>query len=154
MAMARTIQAPKRSVLTETKPPALGVAKFLSTPLLLSMNHDNNAIPPFAVASQNLAKIGSLTIERFLQSPTEIQEFDVPYDAQENHLETSPTPPPTMLPTTKQLTKADSPSKLHCVSQLLHTCQRVFGKTDLLKYEFIEVDGPNSESLFCVPAST
>jgi hypothetical protein len=106
---------------------------------------DNDTIPPFEMVSQNLAKIGSMTIERFLRSPTEIDDFDIPYHMGENR-ETSPTPPPALpLTESKQPIKPDGPSKMQCVAQLHHTCQRVFGKTDMLKFEFIEVDGPNSE---------
>lgn len=150
--MARTMQAAKRSIsIEEQKRASAGIAKFLSTPIPLPMDQDNDAIPPFEVVSQNLAKIGSLTIEQFLQSPTEIVDFDVPYHGQENQPETSPSPPLAIPPATpKQLTKAEGSSKMQCVAQLHHTCQRVFGKIDLLKFEFIEVDGPNSESLFRV----
>jgi hypothetical protein len=147
--MARTMQAAKRSTsIGEQKRASAGIAKFLSTPIPSPMDQDNDAIPPFEVVSQNLAKIGSLTIEQFLQSPTEIVDFDVPYHVQENQPETSPSPPAIPPATPKQLTKAEGSSKMQSVAQLHHTCQRVFGKIDLLKFEFIEVDGPHSESLF------
>jgi hypothetical protein len=106
---------------------------------------DSDTTPPFEAVSQNLTKIGALTIDRFLRSPPEIDDFDVLYHIHQNR-ETSPTPPPALPPTEPKVPiKSDGTSKMQCVAQLHHTCQRVFGKTDMLKFEFIEVDGPNSE---------
>jgi hypothetical protein len=147
--MPRTMQAAKRSVSrnparsppfspTEIKTPSFALRVIQSS----DSDEDNDNIPPFEAVSRNLIKIGALTIDDFLQSPTEIDDFDVPHHVHENR-ETSPTPPPP--PTeSKQPIKSDSHSKMQCVAQLHHTCQRVFGKTDMLKFEFIEVDGPNS----------
>lgn len=112
---------------------------------------DNDNLPPFEVVSRNLSKIGGLSIERFLQAPTDIDEFDLPYhirDVKEN----SPTPPPPPAPPeiipmdiSEQGMKTGDAVKLQCVSQLHQACQRSFGKTDVLNYEFIELHGPNSE---------
>jgi hypothetical protein len=144
--MPRTTQIARRS----TGGPPANNAKFRAAfaPRIArgdDSDDDTDAIPPFEMVSKNLAKIGAMTIERFLRSPTEVDDFDIPYHIHENR-ETSPTPPP-VLPVTepKQPVKSDGPSKMQHVAQLHHTCQRVFGKTDILKFEFIEVDGPNSE---------
>jgi hypothetical protein len=103
-------------------------------------------IPPFEAVSQNLAKLHLTTIDIVLQSPAEVEDFDIP-DIRENR-ETSPTPPPVLPPQeSKQPIKLDGLSKMQCIAQLHHTCQRVFGKTGLLKFEFVEDNGPNSECL-------
>jgi hypothetical protein len=105
---------------------------------------DADNMPPFEGVNQNIAKIGGVTLDRFLQSPTDVDDFDMPYHIRENQ-ETSPTPP--NLPPTEldPPVKVDGPLKMQCVAQLHHSCQRAFGKTDMLKFEFIEVDGPNSK---------
>jgi hypothetical protein len=105
---------------------------------------DTNTTPPFEIVSINLGKIGGVTIEHFLHSPTKIDDIDIPYHIREIR-ETSPTPPPPLPPSeAKQPIKSDGPSKMQCVAQLHNTCARIFGKTDMLKFEFIELDGPSS----------
>lgn len=154
--MARTKQQARRSTGPYPSKRSFGgnskARSIPLTPFPLPADQDNEALAPFEAVSRNLAKIGSLTIGHFLQSPADA--FDVPYHIQDNRLETSPTPPPALSATiSKQPIPADGPSKMKCVAQLHHACQRAFGKTDLLKFEFIEVDGPNSESTFYTLAS-
>jgi len=109
------------------------------------IDDDNDARPVFEVFFQNLPKIGAMTIEQLLRSPSDIDDFDTPYHVQEIR-DTSPTPPSPLSPTElKQPIKLDGPPKMECVAQLHHACQRAFRKTDMLKFEYIEEDGPNSE---------
>lgn len=106
--------------------------------------NDTDAIPPFKMVSKNLGKIGGMTIEHFLHSPSKIDDIDIPYHIREIR-ETSPTPPPPLPPSeAKQPIKSDGPSRMQCVAQLHNTCVRIFGKTDMLKFESIEIDGPSS----------
>lgn len=153
--MARTMQTARRSI-DPSKRSSVGMDSGRDPPMPspLSWPVDHDETPLFEVVSQNLASIGSLTIEQFLQSPLEIDKLDVPHNVQGKRPETSPAPlvvPPVTV-TSKQSTKAGSPSRMQCIAQLHRTCQRVFGRTDILKFEFIEVDGPNSKPLFYVPA--
>src|ERR1700729_127104 len=100
VSMPRIMQTAKRSVagnparsppfsLTEIKTPSFALRVIQSG----DSDDDNDNIPPFEAVSRNLIKIGALTIDDFLQSPTEIDDFDIPHHVHENR-ETSPTPPP------------------------------------------------------------
>lgn len=108
---------------------------------------DDDTIPPFEAVSKNLVVIGALTIGRYLRAPVETDDFDIPHHIRDTREKSAPPPPTLPVPTSSEPkeVKSDAQSKMQCVAQLHHTCQRVFGKTDLLKFEFIEVDGPNSE---------
>ena len=154
VSMPHTIQTARRVIRPYSPPLRSKENKTISLPPRIVQDDESDDdnidnLPPFKAVSRNLIKNGTfMTIDDFLQSSSEIDVFDVPYHVRENR-ETSPTPPPA-LPSieSKQPIKPDGHSKMQCVAQLHHTCQRVFGKTDMLKFEFIEVDGPNS--VYCM----
>ncbi|KZP16311.1 hypothetical protein FIBSPDRAFT_1047558 [Athelia psychrophila] len=124
----------------------------------------------FEAMSQSLSLIGALTIEHYLHASVELNELDVPYYLRETH-ETPPAVAVVSQPqgislkgedaqsktktenkTRKQLkantnpeTEAKAKANAQCIVQLHQTCQKVFGKTDPLKFEFNDLEGPSSK---------
>lgn len=141
-----------RDVLSQPTKSLLGLGFEANPPMALKdenappmMMMDTDETSPFHIVSQNFAKIGLLTIDQFLQAPADINDRDGPY----NYHDRTPTPPPAPKDkednNAKGLAAVDG-NKVASITQLHQACQRTFGKTDILKYEFIEVDGPNSKS--------
>jgi len=120
--------------------------------------HLNSDAPrPFNLVSHNLQSIGSLPVDRFLFAPSdESDSLDVPYHIQDlgshslfPHL--VPSPPPTVSPELQDqksgnpLPSQSNPAvRMRNVARLHQTCQRVFGRSDGLNFEFLEEDGANS----------
>lgn len=111
-------------------------------PLQSRIKQDVDIIPPFKVVSQNLAKIGALTIEQFLKAPPEIDDFDVVNDTDEAK-DVSPAPTNSILDLVSNQQVQQNMDK--SIGLLHQTCQRAFGTSEALKFEFIELDGPSSE---------
>lgn len=125
----------------------------------------------FEAMSQSLNLIGALTIEQYLHASTELNELEVPFYLRESR-ETPPeafmvyqpqgvslkgkdAQPKTKVEnkTKKQLkananpeTEAKAKANAQCIVQLHQTCQKVFGKTDPLKFEFNDIEGPSCAS--------
>ena len=114
------------------------------TPRMMTM--DNEDMSPFHLVSQIFAKIGLLTIDQFLQAPADINDCG----GWHHYYDRTPTPPAAhkdkVDSNASGLAVADA-NKVTCITQLHQACQRAFGRTDVLKYEFIEVDGPSGKSL-------
>lgn len=138
-----------RDVLSRSSKFLLGLHEEATPPLAMAttMMMDTDEPSPFDIVSQNFAKIGLLTLDQFLNAPADIDDCDRPY----NYHDGSPSPPPA--PKSKEEDASSKPiaadanasNKMACITQLHQACQRAFGKTDALNYEFIEVDGPNSK---------
>ena len=111
---------------------------------------DAEDISPFHLVAQTFAKIGLLTFDQFLQAPADINDCGGSY----HYCDRTPTPPPALGDKVDSnvtgLAVADD-NKVACITRLHQACQRAFGRTDVLKYEFIEVHGPNSKSISSSP---
>lgn len=132
--------------------------------------YDENATP-FEAMTQSLSLIGAMTVEHYLHASVELNELDVPYYLRETR--ETPTIPAvvsqpkgvnlkgedaqsktkTEIKTKKQLkvtinpeTEATAKANAQCIVQLHQTCQKVFGKTDPLKFEFNDLEGPSCAS--------
>lgn len=80
---------------------------------------------------QKLTELGAISLHQYLQGDTNIDSFGM---SSTTNLPSYPsTTPPTKYP------------RHDAVSRLNATCQRVFGNTDPLRYEFVEENGPKSK---------
>ncbi|KAH7922432.1 hypothetical protein BV22DRAFT_1131453 [Leucogyrophana mollusca] len=94
----------------------------------------------FDLVSQNLANLGSLSLNAYLQTPT-------PYDSKELH---QTVPPPTPLaeplpPVPITPSKPTETVSVNAVTRLHQACQRVCGSIEPLQFNFMEDDGPSSK---------
>ncbi|KAH7886679.1 hypothetical protein F5I97DRAFT_1025287 [Phlebopus sp. FC_14] len=94
----------------------------------------------FDAVTRNLLDIGCISVQEYLYGspkPVPVTTFSAA------GLALSP-PVPDMLPSTSAA-KPTETVNVNAVSQLHQTCQRVFGSTDALKFEFVEEKGPRSK---------
>ncbi|KIJ67229.1 hypothetical protein HYDPIDRAFT_107958 [Hydnomerulius pinastri MD-312] len=102
----------------------------------------------FDAVSRNLLNIGGLSLDEYLYgsiSGSTKSSFNTATRAVERPLSPLPvTSLPEVLPSTGTA-KATETVNVNAVTRLHQTCQRVFGNTDALKFEFIEENGPKSK---------
>ncbi|KAI6001819.1 hypothetical protein EDD15DRAFT_2227665 [Pisolithus albus] len=79
---------------------------------------------------QELTELGAVSLHRYLQGDTDVY---------------SGMPSTTNLPSYPSTTPSINYPRHDAVSRLNATCQRVFGNTDPLRYEFVEENGPKSK---------
>lgn len=106
---------------------------------------------PFALVCKNFTKLGSLSVDQFLNAPSDDNVFDLSDDILEiAPRPVTPTPPPELPPSepsaslTNVTKDGNHASRMQIVARLHQTCQRTFGHPDGLKFEFLEEDGPKS----------
>jgi len=111
---------------------------------------DNDSATPFELVSKNLRAIGLLSIDDFLRlSPNDDKinyepelDLDTPPRRTSTH---TPEPSPAVESTGALTTEMVIPTmRMQTVARLHQACQRVFGSTDPLDFEFIEENGPDS----------
>ncbi|KII84788.1 hypothetical protein PLICRDRAFT_179128 [Plicaturopsis crispa FD-325 SS-3] len=116
--------------------------------IIHAYRHDAD-LRPFAEVSQNLEGLGCTSVERFLTSPTD--DPDEYYVALARDIASAPSPPPMPLEPpelksdTKPIPATNTGTRMQKVARIHQTCQRVFGSTDALKYEFLEENGASSK---------
>lgn len=90
----------------------------------------------YDVVSQNMARIGAISMQQYLYG-----------DSIPGPNTNAPSPPPVPVPSpvapasTARLTES---THLSAIARLNQACQRAFGTTDVLRYEFIEENGQKS----------
>ncbi|KIM64482.1 hypothetical protein SCLCIDRAFT_115071 [Scleroderma citrinum Foug A] len=91
----------------------------------------------YDVVSQNMARIGAISMQQYLYG-----------DSIPGPNTNAPSPPPVPVPSpvapasTARLTES---THLSAIARLNQACQRAFGTTDVLRYEFIEENGQKSK---------
>ena len=104
----------------------------------------------FATVTQNLMDLGLIPLSEFANKrKSEIPGFEFPFLAPEREYystTSSATTKSTAPHITSQFNKDPSSLTMEYVTQLHQICQETFGNADALSFEFLEENGPNSES--------
>jgi len=90
----------------------------------------------YDVVSQNMARIGAISMQQYLYGDS------IP-GPNTNTPSPSPVPVPSSVAPASTTRPAES-THLNAIARLNQACQRVFGNTDVLRYEFIEENGQKS----------
>ncbi|KAF8840465.1 hypothetical protein BDN67DRAFT_644579 [Paxillus ammoniavirescens] len=96
----------------------------------------------FDIVSRNLADLGGLSLDEYLYGDTN-SSFAPPTHVPQR----AASPPPISLPEVSPPApaKATETVNVNAVTRLHQTCQRVFGNTNALEFEFIEQNGPRNK---------
>ncbi|KIK81641.1 hypothetical protein PAXRUDRAFT_832706 [Paxillus rubicundulus Ve08.2h10] len=107
-----------------------------------SGSHGWTSQSTFDIVSRNLADLGGLSLDEYLYGDTNSSFTPAPHVHQRAIL-----PPPLSLPeiSPPPPAKATETVNVNAVTRLHQTCQRVFGNTDALEFEFIEQNGPRNK---------
>ena len=104
--------------------------------------------------TQKFLELGMIPLQKFADTPAaDLEGFDIPFLAPESsRIQTSSIKPrstPVTIdsqPLSVYYKKNPSALTMQYVAQLHKTCEDTFGNSDGLRFEFLEEDGPNSES--------
>jgi hypothetical protein len=127
---------------------AINTKRDLRKYLKTHLDHDDSE-RPFEMVSENLLEMGALSTDEYLHSSlADSRIHDTPELVLEMPQRPSPTPSPEPFAPVGDDHSNDpiSPSsRMQTVARLHQTCQRAFGSTDALKFEFLEENGANSK---------
>jgi hypothetical protein len=114
--------------------------------------HLNDLPRPFDVICEDLAALGSLSLQDFLSDATSSTiDFDISFHLQSiaSVLPEKSTPSTTEAAAEPQKCNDAAPKHYRlAVSLLNQTSQRIFGSTDPIKFEFLEEDPKSMYNLF------
>ncbi|EGN97416.1 hypothetical protein SERLA73DRAFT_75102 [Serpula lacrymans var. lacrymans S7.3] len=100
----------------------------------------------FQAVSRNLANMGAISLDEYLNSHTQYDNFGSSQIIEFIEPPSAPSPPPLLSHlSTPSSSKVADTMNIHAVTQLHQACQRAFGKIEALSFDFIEENGPHTK---------